>query len=136
MNCRFLLATLFLFNSLSSLAECKEGTKLILSFDQKNQVFSVKKALKSEVCHWITNQLNSNTNVKYFNNGKLVFEHSLLFPLITIHEEVSGGNKMRPHARKESFQKIINIPVEIKSLESFKVFDLMSNKILSEGNIQ
>lgn len=119
-----------------ALADCQEGTKLILSFDQKTQKFSSRMPMKAEVCHWIKDQLNSNVKVKYFSKGKQVFEHSLLFPLITIHEKVNKAGKMHPHAKKESFQKIINLPVKRESLETFRVFDLMGNEILSEGIIE
>lgn len=122
--------------SLGAIGKCQEGTKLILDYDQKAKTFTIDHPSDSQVCHWIKEQVNSNVQVQYFNNGKLVFEHSLLFPVITIHEEVTKEAKLRPHAREESFLKIVNIPVERKSLQTFKVIDLMSKKLLSAGNIE
>jgi hypothetical protein len=136
MKRRYNFFVLLAFFSLPTWAKCQTGTKLILSFDQKTQTFSSQKPIKAEVCHWVKDQLNSNVRVKYFNKGQQVFEHTLLFPLITIHEKVNKTGKMRPHASKESFQKIINIPVEREFLETFRVFDLTGNEILSEGIIK
>ena len=129
----FIFLVAFSFNALGA---CKEGTKLILDYDQKNQTFSVDSPIAAQVCHWINKQENSNVKVQYFNDVELVFEHFLFFPEITIHEELTKQEKLRPHAREESFLKIVNIPVLKKDLRTFKVMDLESNSILSSGKVE
>lgn len=136
MRHRFYIASLILLFSSLAGAQCQQGTKLILEFDQKNQTFSATDSTPAEICHWIKNQLSSNVQIQYFNNGNLVFEHSLVFPLITIHEDINKKTKLRPHARKDFFQKIVNIPVERKLLQTFKVVDLETNEMLSSGTIE
>lgn len=136
MKYSFCLGIILMAFSFGVLGKCQEGTKLILDYDQKAKTFSIDNLSTSQICHWIKEQVNSNVQVQYFNNGKLVFEHSLLFPEITIHEELTKEAKLRPHAREESFLKILNIPIERKSLQTFKVIDLSSKKLLSAGKIE
>lgn len=115
---------------------CEEGTKILWSFNQKEEKIKPARIKAAPICAHTKKQKAANLKFVFLKAGKVVFVQELYWEPIVRNEYLNNKQELAVKPEKMTVFNIVNIPLKLKEFDSYRVEVIRNGDVLGEGDFK